>query len=86
MAQLVKKLAAMREIWVLSLGCEDPLEKGMATYSSILAWKIPWPYIVHGVERVRGFAKSQTQLNDFHSKPSTISLHHLMYGHVASLG
>jgi len=32
----------MQEMWVLSLGWEDPLEKGMATHSSILAWKIPW--------------------------------------------
>ena len=41
-AQTVKRLAAMRETWVRSLGREDPLEKGMATHSSILAWKIPW--------------------------------------------
>ena len=37
-----KKLPVMRETWVQSLGREDPLEKGMATHSSILAWKIPW--------------------------------------------
>ena len=42
MAQLVKNLPAMRETWVRSLGWEDPLEKGKATHSSILAWKIPW--------------------------------------------
>ena len=41
-AQLVKDLSAMRETWVLSLGWEDPLEKGMATHSSILTWRIPW--------------------------------------------
>ena len=42
-AQLVKNLpAVMQEIWVPSLGWEDPLEKGMATYSSIPAWEIPW--------------------------------------------
>ena len=41
-AQLVKHPPAMRETWVQSLGWEDPLEKGKATYSSILAWKIPW--------------------------------------------
>ena len=40
-AQTVKNLPAMREIWVQSLGWEDALEKGMATHSSILAWKIP---------------------------------------------
>ena len=42
MAQLVKNLSAMQETWVQSLGQEDPLEKGMATHSSILAWRIPW--------------------------------------------
>ena len=41
MAQTVKNLPAMREIWVQSLGQEDPLEKGMATHSNILAWRIP---------------------------------------------
>ena len=39
---MVKNLAAMPETWVLSLGWEDPLEKGTATSSSILVWKIPW--------------------------------------------
>ena len=39
---MVKNLPAMQETWVQSLGPEDPLEKGMATHSSILAWKIPW--------------------------------------------
>ena len=42
MAQLVKKLPAMRETWVWFLGWEDPLEKGKATNSSILVWRIPW--------------------------------------------
>ena len=41
-AQTVKNLPAVQETWVQSLGQEDPLEKGMATHSSILAWKIPW--------------------------------------------
>ena len=41
-AQLVKNLPAMQETWVRSPGWEDPLEKGTATYSSILAWRIPW--------------------------------------------
>ena len=40
-AQLVKKHPTMRETWVRSLGWEDPLEKGKATHSSILAWRIP---------------------------------------------
>ena len=40
--QLVKNPPAMRETWVRSLDWEDPLEKGKATHSSILAWRIPW--------------------------------------------
>ena len=40
--QMVKSLPAMQDTWVWSLGWEDPLEKGMATHSSILAWRIPW--------------------------------------------
>ena len=42
MAQTVKNLPVMQETWIRSLVQEDPLEKGMATQSSILAWKIPW--------------------------------------------
>ena len=41
-AQIVKRLPAMQETQVRSVGQEDPLEKAMATYSSILAWRIPW--------------------------------------------
>ena len=41
-AQMVKSLLVMQEIWVRSLGWKDPLEKEMAIQSSILAWKIPW--------------------------------------------
>ena len=41
-AQLVNNLPAMWETWVRSLGRDDPLEKGKATHSSILAWRIPW--------------------------------------------
>ena len=41
-AQTAKNLPAMQETWVQSLGREDPLEEGMATHSSILAWRIPW--------------------------------------------
>ena len=42
MAQLVKNLLAMGEAWVQSLGWDDPLEKGKAAHSSILAWRFPW--------------------------------------------
>ena len=52
----MKNLPAMQETWVRSLGGEDPLEKEMATHSSLLAWKIPmdrgaWRAIVHGVAK-----------------------------------
>ena len=42
LAQLVKNLPTMWETWILSLGWEDPLEKGKATHSSILSWRSPW--------------------------------------------
>ena len=57
--QLVKNLPAMQEIWVQVLGQEDPLEKEMATHSSILAWRIPWTEKPGGVI-VDGVAQSQT--------------------------
>ena len=41
-AQMVRNLPAMQETWVQSLGWEDPLEKGMATHSDVLVWRIPW--------------------------------------------
>ena len=61
LAQLVKNSPAMWETWAQSLGWEDPLEESMATYSGILAWRIPmdrgaWQAIVHGI------AKSQIGL------------------------
>ena len=62
-AQTVKNLLAMRESWIRSLHWEDPVEEGMATHSSILAWKIPmdrgaWLETVHGV------AHSQIRLSN----------------------
>ena len=63
-AQLIKNPPAMRETWVLSLGWEDPLEKGKSTHSSILAWRIPRPFPMDC--RVHGVTKSQTQLSSFH--------------------
>ena len=63
-----KNLPAMWETWVRSLGGEYPLEEGMATHSSILAWRMPtdrgaWWATVHGV------TKSQTRLSTAHSVP-----------------
>ena len=46
----VKNLPSMQETWVQSLGREDPLEKGMATHSSILAWRIPWAEELGGLQ------------------------------------
>ena len=62
-AQMVKNLSVVPETWVRSLGWEDPLEKGKATHSIILAWRIPmdrkaWWATVHGV------TKSRTQLTN----------------------
>ena len=52
MAQLVKNPPAMQETWVQSLGWEDPLEKGKATHSSVLAWRLPWTVQSMGSQRV----------------------------------
>ena len=63
-AQKVKNLPAVWETWVQCLGWEDPLEKGMATHSSILAWRIPWtePW----QPTVHGITKSWAQLSNFY--------------------
>ena len=53
MAQMVKNLPAMQETQVQPLGWEDPLEKGMATHFSILAWRIPWTEEPGGLQSVR---------------------------------
>ena len=59
-AQTVKNLPAVPKNWVRSLGQEDPLEKGMATYSSILAWRIPWTEMPDSLQSTR--LQSRTQL------------------------
>ena len=61
-AQMVQNLPGMQETWVRSLSREDPLEKGMVTHSSILAWGIPWTEEPGGLQSV-GSQKSQTQLS-----------------------
>ena len=53
MAQTVKSLPARRETWIRSLSWEDPLEKEMATHSSILTWKIPWTEEPGGLQSIR---------------------------------
>ena len=64
MAQLVKNLPAMQETGVQSLGWEDPLEEGMATHSSILAWRIPW------TEEPSGYSSSGCKESDTTERPT----------------
>ena len=59
MAQMVNNLPAMQETWVQSLGQEDPLEKEMATHSSILAWRSPWTEELGGLQSM-GCKESDT--------------------------
>ena len=61
-AQMVKNLLSMQETWVRSLGGEDPLEKGMATHSRILAWRIPWTEEPGGLQSM-GTEKMWTRLS-----------------------
>ena len=67
MAQRLKRLPAMQETWVRSLGREDPLEKEMGTHSSVLGWRIPWTEEPGELHSTHGLAKSQTRLSDFTS-------------------
>ena len=64
-AQMVKRLPAMWETQVWSLGQEDPLENEMATHSSTIAWKILWTDEPRKLWSMGSVAKSQTQLSDF---------------------
>ena len=69
---MVKNLLAMWKTWVQSLVWEDPLEKGMATHFSILAWRLSWteePEVWQAT--AHGVAKSQTQLNNSHTHTHT---------------
>ena len=71
MAQIVENLPAVQENRVQSLGREDPLEKGMATYSNILPWRIPWTEKTRAT--VRGVAKSRTQLSNKQSETMNLT-------------
>ena len=68
MAQTVKNLPTVREIWVQSLDWEYPLEKGMATHSSILAWRIPWTEEPGGLQSIG----LQSQTGDFHAETECV--------------
>ena len=67
LAQLVKNLHKMLENWVQSLGWEDPLEKGKATHSSMLAWRIPWTVYPMRSQRIRQDWMTLTQLISTHT-------------------
>ena len=71
-AQLVKNPPAMQETLVQSLGREDPLEKGKATYSSILAWRIPW------TRSLEGYGPSGREESDT-AKHSTEAAYHSLF-------
>ena len=66
MAQRLKCLPAMWETWVQSLGQEDPLEKEMATHSSILAWRIPWMEELGGLQSMGCKESDTTERLHFH--------------------
>ena len=72
MAQRVKNLPSVQETWVLSLCWEDPMEKGLATYSCILAWRIPWTEEPGGLQSW-GCKESDTTERLTLSLPSTLS-------------
>ena len=72
-AQRLKHLPAMRETWVRSLGQVDPLEKEMATHSSILAWRIPW------TEKSGGLQSMGSQHDPMSESDTTERLHFTLY-------
>ena len=78
-AQRVKRLPAMQETWIQSLGVEDPLEKEMATHSRILAWKTPW------LEKLGGLQSMESQRVGHYSETS-LSLFFLSHLAVRNLG
>ena len=65
--QRLKRLPAMWETWVLSVGREDPLEKDMATHSSILAWRIPWMEELGGLQSTGRKESDTTERPHFHT-------------------
>ena len=76
MTQMIKNLPAMQETRVRSLGQENALEKGMATHSGILVWRIPWTEEPDGLYVVHGVAKSQTRVTT-----STFNYFHLEFSY-----
>ena len=83
LAQMIKNPPAMQEIWVSPLGQKDPLEKGMATHSSILSWRIPWTEEPGGLhpcghkesDTTEGLTHKHTQTIEWSSLSSTVGSH-----------
>ena len=69
MTQMVKNLPTMQETWIRSQGWEDPLEKGIAIHSSILAWRIPW------TEEVGELQSMESQRVRHDRAPNTFTFH-----------
>ena len=72
MAQKLKHLPVMQETWVQSLGWEDPLEKEMATHSSILAWRIPWTEELGGLQST---GRKESYITERLNNNSRLNLH-----------
>ena len=72
---MVKNLPAMQETWVRSLGGEDPLEMGMATHSSMLAWRIPWIEEPGGLQSM-GSQRVRHDLETEHGQINTMTYTH----------
>ena len=72
MSQMVKNLPAMQETWVQFLGQKDPLQKGMATHSGILAWRVSWTEEPNGLQSMG--SQSQTRLSNTHTHTHTHTL------------
>ena len=86
MAQRLKRLPAMWETWVRSLGREDPLEKELATHSSILSWRIPWTETPGGLQSMG--SQSRTRLSDFtftFKEKLDFLTHHILHRGICNL-
>ena len=80
MTQMVKNLPAMQETWVQSPGGEDPLEKDMATHSSILAWRIPWTEEPDGLQSMGLQRVEDKSAINIHTHTQTHTHTHIPYG------
>ena len=78
---LAKRLPAMQETWVRSLGWEDPLEKEMATHSSILAWRIPW---TEDPDRLQSMGSQRVRHNWATSLSLSLSIQSMLFNHGGS--